>query len=108
MYYILSVLTELRHCGNSMSIRGDKIMSHNVRNHTFEHVCPVKIQISMHIHTFWSESSLGTFWITKGTKFLHADDEEFDQTVLMSSLAAQLSEGTFSHFNCNLYVLVQN
>ena len=31
-------------------------------------LCLVKIQISLHIHTVWSESSLGTFWIAKGCK----------------------------------------
>ena len=31
----------------------------NVRKHTFRHMCPAKIQISLHIHAVWSESSLG-------------------------------------------------
>ena len=40
-------------------------LGHNVRKHTFWHVCPMKIQISMCIHIFRSESSLGAFWIAK-------------------------------------------
>ena len=31
------------------------------------------------------ESSLGTFWIAKYIQFLHADNEESDQTALNSS-----------------------
>ena len=39
-----------------------------------------KIQIDLHIHAFWWESSLGTFWLAKDAKFLHADNEDSDQT----------------------------
>ena len=38
-----------------------KYMSCNVRKRTFWHVCPTKFQISLHIHTVWSESSLSTW-----------------------------------------------
>ena len=53
----------------------------NVRNHTFQHVCPEKIQISREIliQAVWSESSPGAFWITKGTTILHADNEYSEQ-----------------------------
>ena len=44
------------------------------------HVRPAKIQISLRIRAVWSESSLGAFWIVKEAKFLHADDEDSDQT----------------------------
>ena len=36
-------------------------MSRNDRKNTYEHVHPVKIQISLWICAVWSESSLGTF-----------------------------------------------
>ena len=41
---------------------------------------PAKIQNSLCSRTVWSESSMGTFWIAKAAKFLHADNEDFDQT----------------------------
>ena len=34
-------------------------LSHNIRKHTFGHVCPAKIQISQRIPTVRSESNLG-------------------------------------------------
>ena len=34
----------------------------------------------------WSESSLGTFWIAKNVKFLHAGNEDPDQTARMRRL----------------------
>ena len=37
---------------------------------------PAKIQISLCIHAFWSESSLGTFWIAKDAKFFHVDNKD--------------------------------
>ena len=53
----------------------------NVRNRTFGHVCQTKIQISLRIRAVWSDSSLGTFWITNEAKFLHVDNEDSDQTL---------------------------
>ena len=44
------------------------------------HMRPVKIQISLRIRAVWSEFSLGAFWIAKVAKFLHADNENSDQT----------------------------
>ena len=55
--------------------------SHNVRKRTFKHVCPAKIQIILRIRVVWSEFSLGAFWIIKDAEFLHAENEESDQTV---------------------------
>ena len=46
-------------------------------------MCLVKIQIRLCICAVWSESSLGTFWLAKAAKFLHADNEDSDQTVWM-------------------------
>ena len=40
-----------------------------------ENVGPAKIQISLRICAVWSKSSLGTFWIAKDAKLLHADNE---------------------------------
>ena len=51
-------------------------MGFNVRKLTFGHVRPAKIQMSLHIRTVWSESSLGAFWMAKDAKFLHADNED--------------------------------
>ena len=60
-------------------------LSHNIRKHTFGHVSPVKIQISLNI-LVWSESSLGTFWIAKDAKFLHSGNKDSDQTAWMCIL----------------------
>ena len=52
----------------------------------FRHVRPAKIQISLRIRAVWSESSLGVFWISKDAKFLHADNEDSDQTARVCRL----------------------
>ena len=45
----------------------------NIQSQTSENVAldvrPVKIQISLHIHAVWSESSQGTFLAAKDAKF---------------------------------------
>ena len=58
----------------------------NARKRSFAHVRPVKIQISLRIHTVRSESSLGTFWVAMDAKFLHANNEDSDQTARMRRL----------------------
>ena len=58
----------------------------NVRKHTFGHVRPVKIRIKLRIRAVWSESSPGTFWISKDAKFLHVDNEDSDQAAWMRRL----------------------
>ena len=58
----------------------------NVRKHTFGHMRPVKIQISLRIRAVWPESLLGAFWIAKGAMFSHADNEDFEQTARMCRL----------------------
>ena len=51
------------------------------------HMRPAKIQISLRIRTGWPESSLGAFsWIAEEIKFLHADNEDSDQTARMRRL----------------------
>ena len=52
----------------------------NVRKRSSGHVRPVKILIRLRIRAVWSESSLGAFWIAKDAKFLHADNEDSDQS----------------------------
>ena len=47
---------------------------------------PTRIQISLHICAVWLESSLGAFWIARDAKFLHAENEDFDQPVRMRRL----------------------
>ena len=61
-------------------------MSRKVRNRTFGHVRPAKIQISLRVRAGWSESSQGAFWIAKDAKFLHADNEDYDLTVRIRRL----------------------
>ena len=56
------------------------------RKRTFGHVRLAMIQISLHTPTVWSESSLGIFWTTKNAKFLHADNDDSDQTARMHRL----------------------
>ena len=51
-------------------------MSGNVRNHIFEHVHPLKIQIRLRTHTVWSDSSMGQFWIAK--EEVHIDNHDTD------------------------------
>ena len=57
-----------------------------VRKHTFGHVHPAKVQIRLHICAVWSEPSLGAFWISKDTKLLHADNEDYNQIAQVHSL----------------------
>ena len=56
------------------------LLSHKERKRIFRHVRPAKFQIRLCIRTVWSESSLGTFWTANDAKFLHADNEDSDQT----------------------------
>ena len=49
-------------------------------------VRPAKTQISLGIYPVWSESSLCTQWIAKDPRFLHADNEDSDQTGWMPRL----------------------
>ena len=43
-------------------------------------VRPAKTPISVGIRAVWSESSLCAEWVTKDTDFLHADNEDSDQS----------------------------
>ena len=61
-------------------------MNRNVGKRTFVYVRPAKSQISLRIRAVWSESSLGAFWIAKDARFLHADNEDSDQTAQMRRL----------------------
>ena len=61
-------------------------MSLNVRKRTFDHVRTANIQISLRMVAVWSESSPGAFWVDKDAKFLHAVDEDSDQTARMRRL----------------------
>ena len=53
---------------------------------TLGHVRPSKIQISLHIRAVWLNSLLGAIWIAEDAKFLHADNEDSDQTARMYRL----------------------
>ena len=76
-------------------------MLRKVRKHTFGTVNQAKIQISLHIHTVWSESSLAAFWKAKDAKF-QADMKISDQTArkVQADLSLRwtpIPEGTFFH-----------
>ena len=49
-------------------------------------VCPAKTQISLGIRPVWSESLLCAQWVAKDPIFLHADNEDSDQTGWMARL----------------------
>ena len=49
-------------------------------------VRPAKTQISLGVRPVWSESSLCTHWVAKDQRFLHADNEDSDQTGRMPRL----------------------
>ena len=83
-------------------------LSRNVGKYTLGYVRPEKIQISLHIRTVWSESSLGAFWISKDANFLHADNENSDQIARKRSLSCvfvfhTFLEGTFSRVMAHLF-----
>ena len=44
------------------------------------HVRPVKTQISLVIRPVWLDSSLCAQWVAKNPSFLHAENEDSDQT----------------------------
>ena len=60
--------------------------SRHIRSPTFGHVHPATIQVSLRTRTVWSETFLRAFRIAKGEKFLHAENEDFDQTARMRRL----------------------
>ena len=61
-------------------------MSRLVTKPTKWHVRPAKTQISLGIHSVWSESSLCAQWVAKDPSFLHANSEDSDQTGRMPRL----------------------
>ena len=61
-------------------------MFNSLRKCIFRHVRPAKNYINLRMRTVWSESWLGVVWITKDAKFLHADNEDTDQTTQMCRL----------------------
>ena len=60
---------------------------------------PAKTQISLGIHTVWSEPSLCAQWVAKDKRFLHADSEDSDQTGWMPRLI-WVFLGRTDHFLC--------
>ena len=61
------------------------------------HVHPAKTQISLGIRPVWSESSLSAQWVAKDPSFLHADNEDSDQTGRMPRLIWVFAGRTY-HF----------
>ena len=60
-------------------------------------VCPAKTQISLGIRPVWLKSSLWAQWVAKNPSFLHADNEDSDQTGQMPRLTWVFT-GRTSHF----------
>ena len=83
--YLLAISMTIER-DNRQSERIALRMSRNVRERILAHVLPVKIQISLRVRAVWSESSFGAFWIAKDAKFLHADNEDSDQTAQVRRL----------------------
>ena len=78
-------------------------MSENVPSDMHGH--PVKIQISLHIHEVWSESSIETYLIAMDAKFIHADNKDSDQTAQICRLIWVFvghTEGIFSHVGAHM------
>ena len=59
-------------------------LSRNAIKRTLGYERPAKIQIRLRFRAVWS--ALGACWIAKDTKFLHADNEDSDQTEWMRRL----------------------
>ena len=57
-----------------------------VMKSTKRHVRPAKTQICLGIRQVWAESLLCIQWVVKDPSFLHADNEDSDQTGLMPRL----------------------
>ena len=56
------------------------------RNRTFGYWCALGEYSDQPAHFHWSESSLCAFWTAKDANFLHADNEDSDQTARMRRL----------------------
>ena len=75
--------------GSTIALRelcSGELMSHLVTKPTKWHVRPAKTQISLGTRPVWSESLLCAQWVAKEPNFLHADNEDSDQTGRMSRL----------------------
>ena len=73
----------------------------NVRKHTLWHVCQVKIQISLHICTVWSEFSMDTFWKAMDAKFFHKDNEDWsDCAEIKADLSLRWAYVSWYAFSC--------
>ena len=70
-------------------------MSHLMTKQTQWHVRPANTQISLGIHTVWSDSLLCAQWVAKDPSFLHADSEDSDQTWRMPRLIWVFAGRTF-------------
>ena len=69
-------------------------VSHDASRHAVGYAHPAKIQINMLIRAVGSESSQGAFWIDKNAKFLHAVNEDSNQTARMRRLIWVFVGGT--------------
>ena len=76
-----------------MKLQALLIQSKNSTNKRFRSAIPgnvpvrqAKIQIRLRTRAVWSESSLGAFRMAKDARFIHADNEDSDQTARMRRL----------------------
>ena len=77
-------------------------MSSNVRKRTFRYERPARIQIRLRIRAVWSESSLGAFWISQDSEFLHADNTD---SLVAADAQADLSSPLRKHAYLNTCIL---
>ena len=78
-------------------------MSRNVRKRTFRRAPSEDLEQPAQLYIL-TRILNGTFWIAKDSKFLHADNEDSDQTAQadLSLCWALMSEGTFSHVTAQI------
>ena len=80
------------------------LMSSNVRKRTFRYERPARIQIRLRIRAVWSESSLGAFWISQDSEFLHADNTD---SLVAVDAQADLSSPLRKHAYSNRLNILQ-
>ena len=94
---------------NGVGVEGSKFyryvfvmyLSRYIRKWTLEYVHPVKIQISLGIRAFWSDSSLSAFWIEPRTQrfFMRTTKTLIKLRWFESSLCAYIRRYFLSHWS---------
>ena len=100
-------------CDVVYSISRWHITDNLIRKPTFRHVCPAKIQISLHIFTVGAESYLhsGSVLIAKYARFFHGGQQRLirlpDEQADLSLHLACVFEGMFSHTEAHCLIFSQ-